>query len=78
MKNGVVLSEHQDSKELLDLDAGTPIAVNVDGCWWAYVSDGAGNVSPVGEVSYSDHEQALQAARDKEARLMVCGLNCSV
>ncbi|MFG9350102.1 hypothetical protein ACEP28_32265 [Pseudomonas aeruginosa] len=64
MKNGFVLSEHQDSNELLSLDAGTPIAVQVDSGWWAYVSEGGGKVSPVGTVSFGDQTQALKAARD--------------
>lgn len=64
MKNGVVLSEHQDCNELLNLDAGTPIAVQVDACWWVYVSEGGGKVSPIGTVSFGDEVQALKAGRD--------------
>lgn len=63
MSNGVVLTEHQSSTELMKLEAGTPIAVQVDGLWWSYISAGAGNVTPVGKVSFDDQQQALQAAR---------------
>ncbi|MGG2621637.1 hypothetical protein [Pseudomonas aeruginosa] len=64
MSNGVVLTEDQSSSELMKLAAGTPIAVQVDGLWWAYVSAGEGNVTPVGKTSFNDQESALQAARD--------------
>lgn len=64
MSNGVVLTENQSSSELMKLAAGTPIAVQVDGLWWAYISAGEGNVTPVGKTSSDEQDKALQAARD--------------
>lgn len=64
MNTGVVLTEHQSVSELMGLDAGTPIAVQVDGHWWAYISDGKDMVTPAGKESFDEPEKALQAARE--------------
>jgi hypothetical protein len=67
MKNGVVLYENQSVSELQKLEEGTPMAVQFEGRWWAYVSAGSDKVTPVGRSSFDDQEQALQAAREASA-----------
>lgn len=59
---GVALTEDQDVGELEVLKPGTPVAIRVEGRWWPYLKVEGKNVHPVGQQSFDEAEQALQAA----------------